>query len=132
MKKWSYCGRENADSAERCIECATDQFVAGVRPVVSRRRDTLVRDYPKPIVVVGLWTLYLPGFVANGAAVLACLVGAFGAREGLLFLVLSGGGATICSYALYRSIKNYRIHRARFRRAVANDARAEAAALGSP
>ena len=28
MKKCAYCGRENSDDAERCVECGTSGFVA--------------------------------------------------------------------------------------------------------
>ena len=125
MKKCSYCGREKIDAAARCVECGiTDTEQA--RPK-NRTLETLVRDYPKPIVVVGLWMMFLPGFVANSLVVLGSL---FGAREvfpGALYFVLSAGGALICGYALHRSVKNYQIHRARLLREQANDLRSHRA-----
>ena len=124
MKKCSYCGGENVDAAARCVECGTDQFTdADQGRLKSRRRETLVRDYPKPIVVVGLWIMFLPGFVGGSAGVLGSLFGAREAFLGVPSFVFSAAATLICGYALHRSVKNYKIHRARLLRERANDLR---------
>jgi len=132
MKDCSYCGCENADTAARCIQCGTDEFVDaavgdGLSTSAQKGRMALVRDYPKPIVVVGLWIFYLPGFVANSCAALACLLSGMDFLPGLLWFLISGALAVFCGYALYRSVKNYKIHRARFLRELANDLRSNTA-----
>jgi hypothetical protein len=121
MKKCSYCGRENTDAATQCIECGTDEFADPVaQPArigspgqAQQTPDTLAPDYPKPIVVLGIWVIFLPTLFGNLSLALVALFGEFGILPGVFCFFLALGCAAICGYALYRAIKNYQIHRDR-------------------
>lgn len=188
MKKCSYCGRENDDDAENCLECGTGfsnnsevenplsaddepiqigsyyfqemaQVAAaslgaegiecwitsddcgGMMPTMGsggvklfvhaknvetakeilrsqktpqeKQDGEIPRDLPKPVIVAGIWFLYGSGLLSSVMLLFRCLNGAFIGSQRIAGIVFSICWGIICSYLLYRSVKNYQIQKQR-------------------
>jgi len=66
-----------------------------------------VEGRPKLLVVIGVWVLFFPSFVANVVVLLGVLGGLIGGIEGLAYFWFSLVGGAICSTMLYRATRNY-------------------------
>lgn len=66
-----------------------------------------VHGRPKPLVLAGVWVLFLPGLVANSIVIFSVLDGAIGGGTGVIGFWLALGGGAICYTMLYRVTRNY-------------------------
>jgi hypothetical protein len=119
MKNCNYCGRANIDEATHCTGCGTSDFVTSDSQAVTSRTekkrvvesDDLVRDRPKFIIVVGIWTIYGLGLVMSILVLSALHSRATGGIFGFAYFGRTIAGGAICTYMLYRVVKNYMIHK---------------------
>jgi hypothetical protein len=79
------------------------------------KSDEIVRDRPKFIIIVGIWTIYGIGLFMNILVVKAAVSGRIAGPWGLIYFWLSIGCGALCSYMLYRVVRNYIIHKRRSR-----------------
>ncbi len=72
-----------------------------------------IRDRPKFIIVAGIWMIYGTGLIMNIFFLIIILSGAIGGGQRLIYSWISTGCCVFCIYMLYRSIRNYIIHKQR-------------------
>jgi hypothetical protein len=105
-----------SDDAEEAEDILNPQIQAEASRAENKRdikSDVLVRDRPKFVIVAGIWAIYGTGLIMNIFVLIASLNGTIGGLWGLIYFWLSIGCGALCTYLLYRVIKNYRIHKKR-------------------
>src|SRR5689334_13146550 len=115
MKSCTYCGHNNEEGAVRCSSCGTSEFVGKNRETseVAVSEEVLPRDRPKMVIVAGTWLIYGSGLIVNLLVLSLAMSGRFEALAGVFWFFGSLAGAGLCTYLLYRSLKNYSIHKRR-------------------
>ena len=118
MKTCDYCGHENEEDAIRCSECGTSEFIdkqggASESELEGLEEEVLPRDRPKAVIVAGTWLIYGSGLIVNLLVLLLAMSGRFEALVGVFWFFGSLAGAGLCTYLLYRSLKNYNIQKRR-------------------
>ena len=118
MKTCDYCGHENEEGAIHCSGCGTSEFVdkqggASEAELEGLGEEVLPRDRPKAVIVAGTWLIYGSGLIVNLLVLLLAMTRRFEALAGVFWFFGSLAGAGLCTYLLYRSLKNYNIQKRR-------------------
>ena len=115
MKRCSYCGRENGDAADRCLECGTqfpsdDSSPADGSYEFTEAQDRMISSVASSMRIVGLVLVLLGGFQLLVALVeiMGRAAAGFTAAgpEGILVLVM--GGFTMQAGTAFRKIVSSR------------------------
>ena len=105
-----------SDDTEEAKDILNSQIQATISKAENEsviKSDVLVRNRPKFVIVAGIWAIYGTGLIMNILVLIASLNGTIGGIQGLIYFWLSIICGSLCTYLLYRVIKNYKIHKKR-------------------
>ena len=101
------------ESVRRRAEFIDKQGGASEAELEGLEEELLPRDRPKAVIVAGTWLIYGSGLIVNLVVLSLAMSGRFEALVGVFWFFGSLAGAGLCTYLLYRSLKNYSIHKRR-------------------